>query len=93
MIRSFKDRDAEELFRTRRASRRLATYAKAALRKLDQIDVVDDVNELRNPPGNELKKLRGRSEGFFQIRVDGRYRVRFHWDGKDAYDVEVGDFH
>jgi proteic killer suppression protein len=93
VIRRFKDRDAEELFRTRKASKRLVPYAKAALRKLDQIDVVDDVNELRIPPGNELKKLHGRSEGLFQMRIGGKYRVRFRWDGKDAYDVEVGDFH
>ena len=77
----------------RTASKRLAPYAKAALRKLDQIDVVDDVNELRLPPGNELKGLQGRSEGLFQMRIDGTHRVRFRWDGRDAYDVELGDFH
>jgi len=93
VIRSFKDKEAEVLFRTRRASKRLAPYAKAALRKLDQLDVVDDVNELRIPSGNELKRLHGRLEGLFQMRIDDTHRVRFPWEGKDAYDVEVGDFH
>ena len=81
------------LFRTHKASKRLASYAKAALRKLDQIDVVDDVNELRLPPGNELKKLHGQAEGRYQLHIDGKYRIRFRWHGKEAHDVEVGDFH
>jgi proteic killer suppression protein len=93
VIRSFKEKEAEVLFRTRKASKRLAPYAKAALRKLDQLDVVDDVNELRIPPDNELKRLHGRLEGLFQMRIDDVHRVRFRWEGKDAYDVEVGDFH
>ncbi len=70
------------------------SYAKVTLRKLDQLDVVDDVDELRVPPGNELKKLRGgKVEGTYQFRIDRKHRIRFRWDGKDAYDVEVGDFH
>lgn len=93
MIRSFKDKDAEVLFKTRKASKRLAAYAKAALRKLDQIDVVDSLNELRVPPGNHLKELQGNRKGTHQIDINDQYRVRFRWDGKDAYDVEVGDFH
>ena len=92
MIRSFKDAEAETLFKTRKASKRLAPYAKVALRKLDQIDVVERIDELSIPPGNNLKKLEG-SDDIWQIRIDGRHRVRFRWNGKDAHDVEVGDFH
>jgi proteic killer suppression protein len=90
VIRTFRDGEAEELFRHRKASRRLAPYAKAALRKLDEIDVVDRVDELFKPPGNKLKKI---GKDVWQLRIDGRHRIRFRWDGHDAYDVEVGDFH
>lgn len=89
MIRSFKDRDAEELFTNRIASQRLEPYAKAALRKLDQIDVIHRIEQLFVPPGNKLKKI----GGLWQIRINERYRVRFRWDGKHAFDVEIGDFH
>ncbi len=90
MIKSFKDADAEELFQAHRASRRLAAYAKIALRKLDQLDVADRIDELFVAPGNMLKKIRGE---LWQIRVDGKHRIRFRWDGTDAYDIEIGDFH
>jgi plasmid maintenance system killer protein len=43
-------------------------------------------------PGNDLKKVAG-SKSTWQIRIDGKYRVRFTWDGRDASDVEVGDSH
>ncbi len=90
MIKSFKDAEARELFEHRRASKRLASYAKAALRKLDQIDVIDRIDELFVPPGNKLKKL---SDNLWQIRIDEKNRIRFRWNGQDAYDVEIGDFH
>lgn len=92
MIAGFKDREAEELFRTRRASRRLAPYAEAALRKLLAIHAAKSVADLALPPGNQLKKVAG-TTNTWQIRIDQRNRVRFTWDGRDAHDVEVGDFH
>ncbi len=90
MIKSFKNADAEELFRAHRASRRLAAYAKVALRKLDQLDVVNRIDELFVSLGNMFKKIRG---DFWQIRVHGKHRIRFRWDGADAYDLEIYDFH
>lgn len=93
MIKSFKDKDAEELFRDRKASKRLAPYAKAALRKLDQIDVVDRVDELAIPPSNRLKKINSSDNSTWQIYINDQYRVRFRWESGHAYDVEVGNFH
>ena len=90
MIASFKDDDAKELFEHRVPSKRLAGYAKAALRKLDQLDVIDQIDELFIPPGNKLKKLTATT---WQIRIDEKHRIRFRWDGRNAQDVEIGDFH
>lgn len=92
MIASFKDKDAQELFTNHRASKRLAPYADTALRKLLAIHAAKSVDDLALPPGNQLKKLEG-TANTYQIRIDGKNRVRFTWDGHDARDVEVGDFH
>lgn len=91
MIASFKDKEAEALFTTRRVSKRLAPYADAALRKLVQIHAATRIDDLAIPPGNQLKKLAGTST--WQIRIERQHRVRFVWDGTHAYDVEIGDFH
>ncbi len=91
MIASFKDKEAEALFKTRSASKRLAPYASVALRKLVQVHAATRINDLAIPPGNQLKKLGGTD--VWQIRIERQHRVRFRWDGKDAQDVEIGDFH
>ncbi len=92
MIASFRDREAEILFTERRASKRLAPYAKAALNKLQLIDAATRIGELAVPPGNQLKKVAGTTD-VWQVRIDQQHRVRFRWDGQDAHDLEVGDFH
>jgi len=91
MIAGFRDKDVEDLFTKRRAAKRLAPYADAALRKLVSLDAAITIMDLSSP-GNDLKKVGG-TKSTWQIRIDGKYRVRFTWDGRDARDVEVGDFH
>lgn len=89
MITGFKDKEAELLFKRRRASKRLASYADAALRKLVVIDAATSIADLRNPPGNDLKQI----GNIGQVRINRQYRVRFTWDGRNANAVEIGDFH
>ncbi len=89
MIAGFKDKDAELLFKSRQASKRLSSYADAALRKLVIVDAATSIADLRNPPGNDLKQI----GDTWQIRINRQFRVRFTWDGHDARDVEIGDFH
>ena len=62
-------------------------------RKLDQIDAVTELAELRVPPGNRLHALSGELEGYHAIRVNDQYRVIFRFAGHDAYDVRCADYH
>ena len=48
---------------------------------------------LRTPPGNRLEKLKGNREGQWSIRINQQYRVCFSFEGGDAYDVEITDYH
>jgi toxin HigB-1 len=89
VIVGFKDKDAERLFKSRQASKRLSSYVDAALRELVIVEAATSIDDLRNPPGNDLKQI----GNIWQIRINLQYRVRFTWDGRDAHDVEVGDFH
>jgi proteic killer suppression protein len=45
------------------------------------------------PPGNKLHSLTKDREGQHAIWVNDQYRLCFRWDGKDAYDVEITDYH
>lgn len=63
------------------------------MQKLEQLDVVDELNELRVPPGNRLEKLGGNRAGQHSIRINRQYRVCFVWQDGDAYEVEIVDYH
>lgn len=92
MIRSFHDRDTEELF-NRQACRRWAAIARVALRRLRLLNRARTLDDLRVPPGNNLEALAGDRRGQFSIRVNQRYRICFRWNNGDAQDVELTDYH
>ncbi len=49
--------------------------------------------DLRIPPGNRLEALRGDREGQHSIRINDQWRICFRWEGSDAHDVEIVDYH
>lgn len=92
MIRSFADEETEAVYRTG-SSRRWANIARVAARRIQAIDFASAVEDLTRPPGNRLEKLKGNREGQWSIRINDQFRVSFRWDGKDAWDVEIVDYH
>ncbi len=51
------------------------------------------INDLRVPPANRLEKLSGDRAGQWSIRINDQWRVCFRWEGSDAYNVEITDYH
>ena len=92
MIRSFRDRDTEDLFH-REASRRWAGVARAALRRLRLLHRARTLKDLLALPGNRLESMKGDRSGQHSIRVNDQYRICFQWKDGDAYDVELTDHH
>ena len=92
MIQSFADEETEAVFLTG-TSRRWANIARVAARRLEALDFASAVEDLRDPPGNRLEKLKGDRNGQWSIRITDQYRVCFRWDGKDAWDVGIVDYH
>jgi proteic killer suppression protein len=92
MIQSFKDAETERIFTTGK-SRKLGLIARIAARRLGAISFAKTLEDLRNPPGNRLEALKGDRKGQYSIRINDQYRVCFRWDGQDATDVEIVDYH
>ena len=92
MIQSFADHDTEAVFLTGK-SRGWARIARVAARRLLALDFASAVEDLRDPPGNRLEELKGDRAGQWSIRIHEQYRVCFRWDGTDAWDVEIAEFH
>jgi proteic killer suppression protein len=92
MIQSFADNETEAVFLTGK-SRRWTKIARVAVRRLQAVDFASAVEDLLSPPGSRLEKLKGDREGWWSIRINSQYRVCFRWDGTDAWDVEIVDYH
>lgn len=93
MIRSFRDRDTERLFRREPVRKWGLEVQRLGLRKLRILDAATSMDDLRVPPGNRLEKLRGDRAGQWSIRVNDQWRVCFQWRDGDAYEVELVDYH
>ena len=92
MIRSFKDKRTEALFRGETVPQ-FHSFEKAACRKLDMLDAAARLKDLRSPPGNRLEALRGSREGQYSIRINDRWRICFVWRNNAAEQVEIVDYH
>ena len=66
---------------------------KTATRKLDQLDSVLTLAELRTPPGNRLESLSGQRKGQLSIRINDQFRICFRWEENGPADVEITDYH
>ena len=64
-----------------------------ARRKLDQLNRVRALGDLRVPPGNRLERLRRDRAEQHSIRINAQYRVCFRWEAGDAHAVEIADYH
>ena len=87
----------EDLFngRNTRQSRKICprTLWRLAVRKLDQLDSVESLEELTIPPGNRLEALTGDRKNQFSIRINQQYRICFSWSDLGPINVEIVDYH
>jgi proteic killer suppression protein len=93
VVRSFRDRDTERLFRRETPRRIPRAVWRSAMRRLLILDAAERLGDLRTPPGNRLEKLAGKRRGQHSIRINDQWRICFRWSSGDAEDVEVTDYH
>ena len=93
MIRSFRCRETEKIFR-REFTREFPTdIHERAFMNLNAIDAAVSVQDLRLPPSNRLEALKGNRKGQWSIRINDRWRICFEWIEDRAENVEIQDYH
>jgi proteic killer suppression protein len=97
VIKSFKDKATEDIFngKTSKIARKACPQAiwRVATRKLDQLDSVESIEELKVPPGNRLEPLAGKRRGQYSIRINEQFRICFQWGIAGPTEVEITDYH
>ena len=92
MIRSFKCVNAEALAKGYRV-KQFVNIEKVARRKLRQLEIANQLEDLRVPPGNHLEALKGNRSGQYSIRINDQWRLCFRWLDSGAEEVEIVDYH
>jgi proteic killer suppression protein len=92
MIKSFRCKRTEGLFRGTLVPREFQAFVKVAVRRLDMLDAAETLNDLRVPPGNHLEALKRDRRGQHSIKINDQWRICFVWrDGAES--VEIIDYH
>jgi toxin HigB-1 len=96
MIVSFGDDATTDLYHgrtTHRVRRFPPVIIHTALRKLDMLNAADRISDLREPPGNRVKALKGDFESYYSVRINDQWRIIFQWKDNNAHMVSIVDYH
>lgn len=93
MIKSFGCKETELIWKGIRSKKLPLEVQQIGRRKLRMINNAQTINDLRIPPANRLKQLKGDLKGFYSIRVNDQWRITFSWTNNNAKNVKIEDYH
>ena len=92
MIRSFRSKALRRLAERGDASKLSVPNVRrveAILARLEGAITPEDMNL----PGYRFHGLKGRDKGRYAVDASGNWRITFGWDGRNAVDVDLEDYH
>ena len=92
VIRNFRHKGLERLFRDDDRSGVSTKDAPRLLRQLDRLDAATRAEDM-GMPGWGLHPLKGDRKGFWSVKVSGNWRLTFRITDGDAWDVSLEDDH
>lgn len=92
MIRSFRSKALKRFAGTGDASKLSVPNTARVERILARLDVVRSPADM-SLPGWRFHALKGKAKGRYAVDASGNWRVTFAWEGEDAVDVDLEDYH
>ena len=92
VIRSFKNKGLQRFAEKGDPSKLSVENHDRVLRLLRRLAVATSADEM-NAPGLFFHALAGDQRGRFSVRVSGNRRLTFAFDGEDAIDLDLEDYH
>ncbi|MCP4623097.1 MAG: type II toxin-antitoxin system RelE/ParE family toxin [bacterium] len=93
MIKTFANKETQQLFISGKLKCLPSDLIKRAVRCLEYIHYVINLNDLLAPPNNRLHALKGDMKGQHAISINDQWRICFRFLEGDAYNVEITDYH
>ena len=93
MIKDFKCKETELIFKGLFSKKLPQNIQRLAERKLIMVHRAATINDLRVPPANRLETLSGNRDGQHSIRINNQWRICFEWREDGVYGVEIVDYH
>ena len=94
-IQNFADRTAADVFHninSKDARKVPQDVWSPARRRLALLNSAHDLRDL-SQPGLMLEPLKHNRPGFYSMRITLRYRIIFRFEGGNAYDVSIENYH
>ncbi len=92
MIKSFRHKGLKRLFETGERRGVTPNLANRLRRQLDVLNRARTTTDM-NLPGYRLHQLKGSRSGTWSVSVSGNWRITFTFEGEDAVDVDLEDYH
>jgi toxin HigB-1 len=92
MIRSFRSKGLRRYAETGDASKLSVPHIDLVRRVLFALDAATSPEQL-NTPGSRFHALKGRGKGRYAVNASGNFRITFGWQGIDAIEVDLEDYH
>ena len=93
MIKTFGDKETELIWGGQNSRKLPLGIQQVARRKLRMLNNAQNINDLRIPPANRLKRLKGQLSKYYSIRINDQYRVIFEWRQSNGFLVQIIDYH
>ncbi len=92
MINNFKHRGLERFFKHSDYRGIPAQHAPRIERMLDRLDGAVRAEDM-NLPGYRFHPLKGERKGEYAVSVNGNWRITFGFEGDNAINVNLEDYH
>jgi len=93
MIKSFGNKETEKIWNGVRSKKLPQEIQQIARRKLRMLNNSQNIQDLRIPPSNRLKKLNGILQDYNSIRINNQWRIMFKWQNGNVFEVQIIDYH
>ena len=92
MILSYRSKTLRRFMPQGDASKLSVPNIDRLVRILARLDTAKEPEQM-NSPGLRFHGLKGRDKGRYAVDASGNWRITFGWNGNDAVEVDLEDYH